>query len=68
MEVELQQIPLDIEKDQNIISKSLTGKFPMLELEDGNTYISESLSITRYLSNGKHDFYGPSIQNKVKVE
>jgi hypothetical protein len=35
MEVEYLSIPVDEKKDTAIISKSLTGKFPMLELTDG---------------------------------
>jgi glutathione S-transferase len=49
MEVEYLSVPVDASKDTAIVQKSLTGKFPMLELPD-KSCISESLSIARYIS------------------
>jgi len=49
------------ENEQDILSKSLKGKLPILELDDGKTYISEPISIARVFSNNKLNFYGPDI-------
>lgn len=74
MEVEYLQVILDEndKKDKATIeslkSKSLTGKFPMLELSDGKTYISEPLSIARFLSSDKYGFYGPDAIEKAKTD
>lgn len=59
---------MDKSKDVDIVSKSIAGSFPILQLEDGETCLSESLSIARYLSNGKYGFYGPEILQKAKVD
>lgn len=68
MEVEYLSIPVDENKDKAIMDKSLTGKFPMLELQDGKTHICESLSIARYLSQDKYGFYGPDAADKARTE
>ena len=43
-------------------------RYPILELEDGSTFISEALSIAKYLSYDKHDFYGPKIVDKAQID
>ena len=48
--------------------RSVTGKFPMLQLEDGETCISEPLSIARVLSNNKFGFYGPDIAQRAQAD
>ena len=53
------------EKDEDL---SLTGSFPVLELDDGQTRLSESLSIARYLSQDKLGFYGPDKASKAQVD
>ena len=74
MEVEYLQVILDVndKKDKATIeslqNKSLTGRFPMLELSDGKTYISEPLSIARFLATDKYGFYGPDIIEKAKTD
>lgn len=50
------------EKDKeylNIMEHSNDGKFPILLLEDGVTYLNEPLSIARVFSNNRFGFYGP---------
>jgi len=53
------------EKDED---KSFTGSFPVLELDDGETRLSESLSIARYLSQDKLGFYGPDKSQKALID
>ena len=52
------------EKDEE---RSLTGKFPMLELHDGTT-LSEPISICRFFANNKLGFYGPDATQRAKVD
>ena len=74
MEVEYLQVILDEndKKDKATIeslkSKSLTGKFPMLELSDGKTYISEPITIARFLATDRYGFYGPDAIEKAKTD
>jgi len=74
MEVEYLSVSLDAndKKDkatiESLTNKSLTGKFPMLELSDGKTYISEPLSIARFLASDKYGFYGPDGIEKAKTD
>lgn len=67
MEVEYLSVSVNKEKDTQIMNKSLTGKFPMLELPD-KSCICEPLSIVRYLSAGKYGFYGPDASQKAHVD
>ena len=67
MEVEYLSVEVDKTKDAEIIQKSLTGKFPMLELPD-KTCICEGLTIARYLSSDKYGFYGPDSTQKAKID
>ena len=70
MSVEYLTVELDPnnKKDQEIIAKSFTGKFPMLLLEDKQTYLCESLSIARYFASDKLNFYGPNAASKAQVD
>ena len=67
MEVEYLSVPLNTEKDTVIMQKSLTGKFPLLELPD-KSCICEPLTIARFLSEGKYGFYGPDSCQKAQVD
>ena len=40
----------------------------MLELEDGVTCICESISIARFMSNNKYNFYGPDSANRALTD
>lgn len=70
MSVEYLTVELDPnnKKDQEIIAKSFTGKLPMLLLEDQQTYLCEALSIARYFSSDKMNFYGPNPGSKAQVD
>ncbi len=74
MEVEYLTVVLDPadKKDNERIAQLRTktplGKFPVLELDDGKTFVSESLSIAKYWSNNKYGFYGPDESNKTQVD
>ena len=68
MSVEYKVVKVDKEKDTKLFNKSFNGKFPILELHDGKTYLCEPLSIAKYLSNNKHGFYGPGQSEKVLVD
>ena len=59
---------LSVAATENDESKSLTGSFPVLELDDGETRLSESLSIARYLSQDKLGFYGPDRAQKAMID
>ena len=67
MEVEYLSVIVDKTKDTEIVQKSLTGKFPILELPD-KTCLSEGLSIARYLSADKYGFYGPDSSQKAQID
>jgi len=68
MQVEYLSVAVSDKEMSDIASKSLSGRFPMLELEDGQTCISEPLSIARVLSNNKLGFYGPSIAERARID
>ena len=59
MSVELLVVPCT-EKEADILENSHTGRYPLLELEDGKTFLSEPLSIAKWFSNNKLNFYGPN--------
>lgn len=40
----------------------------MLQLQDGKTCISESLSIAKFLSNNKYGFYGPDLMERAQID
>ena len=67
MEVEYLSVAVDQQKDTHIMQKSLTGKFPLLELPD-KTCLSEPLTIARFLSADKYGFYGPDASQKALVD
>ena len=48
--------------------KTPLGKFPVLQLSDGQTCISESLSIAKFFANNKHGFYGPDETERVQID
>jgi glutaredoxin 2 len=58
MNVELQQTVLASD-DKTLKSKSVTGRFPVLETKEG-ARIADSLPIVRFLSNGHASFLGTS--------
>ena len=66
MQIEYLSVPT--KSDNEVVEQSLTGSLPILQLEDDKTFISDSLSIARYFSNGKHGFYGPDQIQRAKVE
>jgi glutathione S-transferase len=43
--------------DKSLKTKSVTGRFPVLETKDG-VRVAESLSIAKYLSRDHTSFYG----------
>ena len=43
-------------------------RFPVLELADGQTHITEVLSISKFWSQDKCGFYGPDVVQKAKVD
>ena len=65
MQVEYISIPVN--EDSEHLTKSFNGKWPVLELEDGTTHISEALSIARHLSENKLGFYGPDASQKARI-
>lgn len=56
------------DKDTQTVQRSLTGRFPMLELADRETTLSEPLSIARYFANNKLGFYGPDPVQRAKID
>ena len=67
MQVEYLSVPIT-DKDEAIIARSFTGRFPLLEFEDGVTCISEPISIARVFSNNKLGFYGPDPAQRAQVD
>mmetsp|Transcript_16415 Transcript_16415/g.27809 ORF Transcript_16415/g.27809 Transcript_16415/m.27809 type:complete len:188 (-) Transcript_16415:961-1524(-) len=62
----------DGEKIQNLIHKSFKqgkSKFPLLELDDGETYLSEPLSILKFVSKNKYPGFSdhPMIEQWVDI-
>ena len=51
-----QSVPAD---HPQTLQKSISGKMPVLELEDGMTCITEPISIAKHFSHDKLGFYGP---------
>jgi glutathione S-transferase len=77
MEIEylpVQVDPVGNKKDAELIeqlkAKCPMGRFrfPVLELEDGQTLISEALSISKFWSYDKCGFYGPSPVDRAKID
>jgi hypothetical protein len=82
MNIELINVKLDYndKKDQesieNLKSKTTMGlfKFPLLEISDYDSnkhepvYMSEPLSVCKFLSRDKCGFYGPDIFERAKVD
>lgn len=77
MEVDFLTVTLDPvgdKKDAEFIEKlklkTVSGRFrfPVLELEDGETFISEALSISKFWSQDQGGFYGPGSVSKAKVD
>lgn len=66
--VELATVQLDVRAGENLneeyLAKSITGKVPMLELDDG-TCISETIAICRYIAETKGDL---TLFGKTPVE
>ncbi|MGO2509138.1 glutathione S-transferase family protein [Vibrio hibernica] len=66
--VELATVQLDVRAGENLneeyLAKSITGKVPMLELDDG-TCISETIAICRYIAEKKGDL---TLFGKTPVE
>lgn len=66
--VELETVQLDVRAGENLneeyLAKSITGKVPMLELDDG-TCISETIAICRYIAEKKGDL---TLFGKTPVE
>lgn len=66
--VELETVQLDVRAGENLneeyLAKSITGKVPMLELDDG-TCISETIAICRYIAEKKGD---STLFGKTPVE
>ena len=58
----------DVETMNNLKLKTPLGKFPVLQLQDGNTCISESLSIGKFLANNLYGFYGPDPVERAQVD
>lgn len=56
MKHELQHVVLAAD-DKTLKTKSITGRFPVLETPDGSR-VSESLPIAKYLSRDHASFYG----------
>lgn len=48
--------------------KSFTGKLPFIELEDGKTCLTEPLSIAKFFSSNKYNFYGPDEIERAQVD
>ena len=65
MSVEYHTVVIDEQKDSKLMKKSFTGKFPVLELQDGKTCLSEPLTIAKYLARDNHSFYGTNICNQA---
>ena len=61
-------VEVNKEKDENLLRKSFTGRFPVLELEDKKTCFCEPLAISKYLANDRHGFYGPDPIEKAKID
>lgn len=53
--------------DQELLRKSLTGRFPVLETAEGQT-VAESLPIARHLAREHPAFYGSSVQQKSEID
>ena len=74
MEVDYLSIKLDPadKKDAEVIDRlkmrTPLGRFPVLQLSDGQTCISESLSIAKFLANNKHGFYGPDEVERAQID
>lgn len=62
------RVKVDAEKDIHILEKSHKNALPILELEDGKTWLSEPLSMARFLASDKLDFYGPDPVHRAKVD
>jgi len=54
--------------DEELLKKSMNGKFPVLELKDEKTTLCEPLSIARFVADGKLGFYGPDLVTKSQVD
>ncbi|MBD1575557.1 glutathione S-transferase [Vibrio sp. S11_S32] len=66
--IELETVQLDVRAGENLteeyLAKSINGKVPMLELNDG-TCISETVAICRYIAQQKQNF---SLFGETPVE
>ena len=74
MEVEYLTVKLnpsdkkDNETIESLKLKTPRGKFPVLQLADGSTCISESLSIAKFLANNRYGFYGPDEAERAQID
>jgi len=48
-------------------SKSITGRFPVLETKEGSR-VCESLAIAKYLSREHQSFYGATPEQRAEVD
>ena len=71
--IEIERVSVDIRGGENIsaeyLAKNPGGRVPMLELDDG-TFISESVSITRYLDaiSGGPSLFGDSPLAQAQID
>ncbi|OEF30142.1 glutathione S-transferase family protein [Vibrio rumoiensis] len=71
--IEVDRVQLNVRDGENLteeyLEKSINGKVPMLELDDG-TAISESVAICRYFANAEGDLslFGETAVEAGKVE
>ena len=68
MSVEYLTVPVNPDKDVDIMEQSNDGKLPVVLLADGVTYLNEPLSIARVFSNNKFGFYGPDPTSRALVD
>jgi glutathione S-transferase len=59
---------VDPEKLPKNMPKSFSGKLPFIELEDGKTCLTEPLSIAKFFSSNKYNFYGPDEIERAQVD
>ena len=66
MQVELKETVVVKDDDKSLLHKSITGRFPVIETDDGKT-VAENLSIARFLSKDHPSFQGATEeQSKLK--
>lgn len=72
--IEIPRVNVDIRAGENLTAefkaKSLNGRIPLLELDDGS-YLCESVAICRYLEEihpSEHSLFGNSPLERAKVE